>query len=73
MSELTTIYMPLLNEAVDVWRPVMAEPLGRDRYKILGPIPDEEEWSFAPGAVVICAPRQLSGGFVLVAEEPVTM
>jgi hypothetical protein len=66
---MTTIYMPLMNEGVEVWRPVEAEPLGGEMYRITGAQPPEEEWAFAPGRVVRCAARQLSGGECLVAIE----
>ena len=51
---MATIYMPLLNEGVDVWRPVDATPLTKDTYRVEGVVPDGEEWSFAPGTVVVC-------------------
>jgi hypothetical protein len=43
--------MPLLNEAVEVWRPVDATKLDNGAYRIEGPVPDEEEWAFDPGAI----------------------
>jgi hypothetical protein len=49
---IATIYIPLLNEGVDVWRPVKATKLTTDTYRIEGPIPDDEKWAFAPGSVV---------------------
>ncbi len=59
-SQPVTIYVPLLDENVDVSRPVLAEHL-RDRvYRIL-PQPydrESETWAFEPGDVVICRPRR---------------
>lgn len=49
----TTIYMPLLNEGTDVWRPVKAEELGDGCYRVAGSQCDEEEWAFPTGAIVI--------------------
>jgi hypothetical protein len=61
MSELATIYMKLLGEGADVWRPVQAERIAPDIYLVLGPVPEDEEWAFPPGNLVRCAERALSG------------
>jgi hypothetical protein len=58
-----TIYVELLDEGVDVWRPVEAEPLGDDRYRLLAKPdydPELEAWAFLPGSVVGCRPRRLT-------------
>jgi hypothetical protein len=47
-----TIYVALLDEGVDVWRPVEAEELGSGRYLILGQVPEDERWEFPPGTIV---------------------
>jgi hypothetical protein len=57
-----TIYMPLLDEGTDVWAPVQAEPLERDSFRILGPKPDDQEWTFAPGAIVDTGAKTFSDG-----------
>ena len=49
---IVTIYMPLLNEGADVWAPVKAFRLNNGRYRVLGPAPKDQEWTFAPGAIV---------------------
>ena len=54
--------MPLLNEAVDVWRPVKATRLSADTYRVEGEVPDREEWAFAPGTVVRCESKTFSEG-----------
>lgn len=59
---MATIYMPLLNEGVDVWRPIEATPLPSDLYRVEGEIPEDEEWAFAPGALVRCEWRTFAGG-----------
>ena len=66
---MTTIYMPLLNEGVDVWRPVNATHVGSDQYRIDDETPSEEEWAFAPGSIVRCEMKTLSGGERLTAVE----
>ena len=69
MAEIATIYVALLNEGVEVWRPVRAERVGEDSYVLLGPAPDgavydpdDEEWEFKPGTVVRCERHAFSGG-----------
>jgi hypothetical protein len=49
----TTIYMPLIGEGTDVWRPVTAEELGDRRYRVVGRRPTDEEWAFVTGAIVV--------------------
>lgn len=59
---MATVYMPLLNEAVDVWRPVEATPLTGDTYRVEGEVPEDEEWAFAPGTIVRCEWRRFADG-----------
>jgi len=51
MTSVAPIYVALLDEAVDVWRPVQAECLGGNIYRILGQPYDRsvESWQFEPG------------------------
>jgi hypothetical protein len=67
MGERCTVYVYLLDEGTDVWRPVTAERVGSDRFRLSGPLPRGETWQFPPGEVVRCEQRVLSGGPVLVA------
>ncbi len=64
-----TIYIYLPDEAVDVWRPVKAEYLGGDKYRIVDQQYDrvDEYWEFEPGDVVICEMISLCGIWCLVA------
>ena len=62
-----TVYVELLDEGVDVWRPVAATEVRPGCYLLEGPIPESESWAFQPGAIVECEPRKLSGGERLVA------
>ncbi len=62
--------MALLNERVDVWRPVDAERED-DFYRIVGSVPENETWVFAPGSVVRCEQQHFSDGPALVAVEVV--
>ncbi len=58
MPNHTTIHVKLLDEGVDVWRPVKAIQERDNIYIIEGPIPIDEKWEFAPGDRVRCAHRQ---------------
>lgn len=59
---MATIYMPLLNEGVDVWRPIEATPVSQNAYRVEGEMPDDEVWTFAPGTVVCCSFKTFSSG-----------
>jgi hypothetical protein len=56
------IFMPLLGEGTDVWRPVEAEQLPDGRYRLLGEVPEGETWAFAPGSTVNCSRKVFSDG-----------
>ena len=67
------IYIRLLNEGTDVWRPVDSLPVGDGLYRIAPaswPLTDEI-WEFQPGSVVQCAEKQLSTGTHLVATKSI--
>ena len=66
---LVTVMVPLLDEGVDVWRPVQAEVLPHGRYRIVTERsdPEDERWAFSTGEVVLCEERELEGESALVA------
>jgi hypothetical protein len=65
MGSTAQIQMPLLGEGVDVWRPVTSRALGGELFLIdVQPIPETEEWAFAPGDVVRCVDRDFADGSV---------
>jgi hypothetical protein len=64
-----TVYMPLLDEGTDVCRPVSAIPFGECKYRILGKMPEDEEWAFRPGSIVIGRTRLVSGEDTVIVEE----
>jgi hypothetical protein len=64
-----TIYVELIDEGVDVWRPVEATPEADDTFRLPDEAPDGEAWQFPPGSIVRCELRQLAGGETLVAVE----
>lgn len=67
---MTTVYVYLADEAVDVWRPVEATDEGGSVYRLRDePVPDGERWAFPPSSRVRCELRELDGGPALVAVE----
>jgi hypothetical protein len=67
MDESSTVYVALLDEGVDVWRPAAAEQIAPYLFRLLGPVPPGECWQFQPGEVVRCEVRVLAEGPTLVA------
>lgn len=69
MAHLETIYMPLLDEGVSVWRPVEAarEVDGSFRIVSVNDDPEDEHWRFSTGELVRCEMRALSDRTALVA------
>ena len=67
----TVIYVGLINEETPVWRPVAAELLGSDLFRIVSRNldPADEEWEFAAGSKVRCERRDLEGHSELVATS----
>lgn len=68
------IYIPLLNEGVPVIRPTFGILVKRNIYKVL-PTPDydpeNEEWEYPPGSIVICKFLIQDGKKILVAIDKV--
>jgi len=71
MNEQDTIYVALLDEGIDVWRPVAARRLSPDRYLILDQDYDQaiERWEFEPGTVVRCRREDRDERQILMATE----
>lgn len=73
-SDVTeTIYVALLDEGTEVWRPVQAVRRADDTYHITSKNddPELEQWEFPSGSVVRCGTRRLSDGDRLVGIEGV--
>ena len=72
----TKIFMPLLNEGTDCWRPVNAKEHSEGVFEILGIMPAGEEWQFVPGTWVHCRPKLFNDGstspvaFELAVDQP---
>ena len=64
MNTIQSIHVRLLDEGTDVWRPVEAEFVGPDTYRItsLNPDPEDEHWEFTTGDVVRCEIQHLARG-----------
>jgi hypothetical protein len=62
MTEVATVYVALLDEGVNVWRPVKATLVAPSVYCLCGPVPDEEVWQFQPGETVHCENRIFAEG-----------
>lgn len=58
-----TIHVRLLDEGVEVWRPVRARALGKGVFELSSDAaPDDEVWEFAPGEKVAVAKRRSAQG-----------
>ena len=63
MTKRVTIYMKLLNENVEVWRPIEVEsPPDGGHYRVLGPVPETEIWEFEPDTIDFGKPHIFIGG-----------
>jgi len=70
LLENEIIYIELLNEGTNVWRPMEAQKIKENVYEIRftpSHDPEDEELKYKVGEVVICERKKLSGEFVLVA------
>ena len=68
MNKAHRVYVALLDEGVECWRPVDAAHVREDEYVLGGPVPDDEAWEFQPGELVRCREHRFSdGGTALVA------
>ncbi len=71
-TDATTVYVRLLDEGTDVFRPSLAVALGEDTYELLRSEsydPEDECWEFEPGFRVRVVRRQgATGEFLLAAS-----
>jgi hypothetical protein len=59
------VYVRLLDEGTDVWRPVRATALPDGTFRLLEPNgydPNAETWEFPPSAKVRCVTRKFTDG-----------
>jgi len=64
-----TIYIELLDEGIDVWRPVQSKEQPDGTFKLPDHAPDGEKWRFPPASRVRCQRQDLADGPALVATE----
>jgi len=64
MKNSTQIYVALLDEGTEVWRPVEAVHVRDDIYRIIGLNlnPEDERWQFSSGDVVRCRSHTFGDG-----------
>jgi hypothetical protein len=69
MNDSTEIFVSLLDEQVDVRRPVQAERIHNEVYKIIDQPYDREveTWQFEPGDEVVCELIDSNEGRILAA------
>ena len=59
------VYVRLLDEGTDVWRPVRATPFPDGTFRLLEPDgydPNAERWEFPPSTKVRCVTRKFTDG-----------
>ena len=63
-AQPVTVFVALVEEGTDVWRPVQARPLDGGSFRIIGVDADtsDETWQFPEGAIVKCQRRQFADG-----------
>ena len=67
---IKVIYVKLLEEGTDVWRPVFAKQKVGNVFTIEPQeVPVDEEWEFSPGDSVVVEHRNLSGELVAVCSR----
>jgi hypothetical protein len=69
-TERRTVYVRLMGEGTEVYRPTEARVVGEETVMLLAPAgydPDDEQWEFPPGTTVYCVTRNLRGQHVFVA------
>jgi hypothetical protein len=71
MRDIVRIYVQLVSEPVQVWRPVSAKLVKGDVYRIVDQQYDRdiERWEFEPGAQVTCKVVSIGESRVLAAVE----
>jgi hypothetical protein len=69
-TQTITLYVRLLDEGTNCWRPTQAELVKEGIYRLLPTTnynPDDESWEFLPGTLVRCQTLMLSEGSKIVA------
>jgi hypothetical protein len=69
VTKTDTIYVELLEEGTKCWRPVQAEHIDGEIYRIVGKKPEGETWPFSTGDTVKCKKQAFQDGVGLLAYE----
>jgi hypothetical protein len=71
MTDPTQIYIALIGENIDAWRPVKAKHLRGSVYRIISQPYDRtiETWQFELGDEVVCESVQTNEGPILAAKR----
>ncbi len=71
MNNTREVFVSLMDEGVDVWRPVQAEHVHGSVYRIADQHYDRETetWQFEPGDEVVCEMRESSDGQIFAATR----
>jgi hypothetical protein len=64
---ISTIYVKLLEEGTDVYRPVEVEKINENTFRIKDQNDYDEVWEFSPGAIVEVEEKELTGEKCMIA------
>jgi hypothetical protein len=62
MDGALRVYVALVDEGVECWRPVDARHVRDDQYLLTGAVPEDEVWEFQTGETVLCRERTFQDG-----------
>jgi len=74
-SNISTIFVELLNEGTYVLRPITGEKVSEGKFRLIATSnydPDLETWRFTPGTIVECEWEDHDGERLLVAKAQVS-
>jgi hypothetical protein len=72
-AAVTIIHVNIIGQGISLLRPVQAEHIARDIYRIIEIPPEGERWKYETGQAVRCHKQKLSSGKALVAYEEVIL
>ena len=69
VNKTNTIYVELLEDGTKCWRPLQAEYIDGELYRIVSEKPEDEVWPFSIGDIVKCREHAFQDGIGLLAYE----